>query len=138
MSHPETDPTHPQRTNRGAPSVFLRVLGAVFVALGFAWAHAFIGVVQEGAVTTFIGARTGVYALTYILSGVGMFLHARWAALAVAAWAVAAFSQLVYPPIPRASVPLMAQIAIALIALFWMLGLVFYVNRRTRMQRHDA
>ncbi len=93
---------------------------------------------QEGSVDTIIGARTGIYAVTYLLSGIGMFLHARWAALAVAAWAVTAFSQLFYPPIPRASVPLLAQLALALLCLLWMLGLVFYVNRRTRMQRHDA
>ena len=61
-----------------------------------------------------------------------MLLHARWAVFAVAAWAIVAFSQLVYPPIPRDQVPLGGQLALALIALFWMLGLVFFVRRRTR------
>jgi hypothetical protein len=61
-----------------------------------------------------------------------MLLHARWASYAVGAWGVVAFSQLVYPPIPRDQVPLGGQLALALIALFWMLGLFFYVRRKTR------
>ncbi len=124
----------------GAPprSVILRVLGVVFVLVGLAWVRSFADVVAADTLHTFEGARTGAYALTYLVAGVAMFLHLRWAALAAAAWGIVAFSQLFYPPIPRDQVPLLAQIALALLCLLWMLGLVFYVNRRTRMMTHDG
>lgn len=113
-------------------SIALIVIGVVFTAAGLAWAAAVPDQVRGGTLTGFDGIRTVLYALTYLGAGVGMLLHARWAPAAVGAWAVVAFSQLVYPPIPADRMPMLAQIALGLIALFWMLGLVFFVRHRTR------
>lgn len=115
-----------------ARSLALRILGALFIVLGVVWLPTALSHVTAGTAATFVGARSCAYAVTYIAAGAGMLLHARWAAFAVAAWGIVAFSQLVYPPIPRDQVPLGGQLALALIALFWMLGLVFFVRRRTR------
>ena len=130
-----TDPriaTMDTESSTARPSLALRILGAIFLILGVAWLPPAVSSLTDGTAATFVGARSCAYAVTYLAAGAGMLLHARWAVFAVAAWAIVAFSQLVYPPIPRDQVPLGGQLALALIALFWMLGLVFFVRRRTR------
>lgn len=113
-------------------SLVLRAIGILFLVLGAVWLPAAINGTSAGTLTTFEGARAWAYAATYLAAGVGMIAHARWAAYAVAAWGLVAFTQLFHPPIPRDRVPLAGQIALALIALFWMLGLFFFVLRKTR------
>ena len=113
-------------------SLALRAIGIIFLILGVVWLPAAVDQTSAGTLATFEGARAWAYAATYLAAGFGMLMHARWAAYAVAAWGLVAFTQLFYPPIPRDRVPLAGQIALALIALFWMLGLFFFVLRKTR------
>lgn len=113
-------------------SLILTVIGVLFVGFGLWWTPSFATVVRDGTLATFVGARTAGYVVTYLLAGIGMILHARWAVFAAAAWALLSFSQSIYPPIPRERVPLLAQVAIALISAVWMLGLVFFTYRKTR------
>ena len=124
-----TDPSEPPARSY---SLILRVIGILFLILGAVWLPAAIDQAGAGTLKTFEGARAWAYAATYLAAGVGMTVHARWAAYAVAAWGLVAFTQLFHPPIPRDRVPLAGQIALALIALFWMLGLFFFVLRKTR------
>ncbi len=119
-------------------SVILRVVGVGFALLGLAWARAFIGSVAAGGPASFEDWRAGAYALTYLLAGVGMVLHTRWAAVAAAAWGAVTLTQFFYPPIPRSQVPLLAQVAVGLIVIFWTVGLVFYIRRHTRSAPHNG
>ncbi len=119
-------------------SVILRVVGVGFALLGLAWTRAFIGSVAAGGPASFEDWRAGAYALTYLLAGVGMVLHTRWAAFAAAAWGLVTLTQFFYPPIPRSQVPLLAQVAVGLIVIFWTVGLVFYIRRHTRSAAHNG
>jgi len=125
-----------QHEQRGV-SVILLIIGAGFVLLGLAWGWEFIKVLTGGTLDTLEEWRGGAYAITYIAAGIGMLLHARWAAWAVGIWSLITVSQFIYPAAPREQVPLYAQVAVALIVLFWTLGLTFYVRRRTRAMHHN-
>jgi len=125
-----------QHEQRGV-SVILLIIGAGFVLLGLAWGWEFIKVLTGGTLDTLEEWRGGAYAITYVAAGIGMLLHARWAAWAVVIWSLITVSQFIYPPAPREEVPLYAQIAVALIVLFWTLGLTFYVRRRTHAVHHN-
>lgn len=134
----ELDMTEAQETQARRPlSVILILVGGAFVLVGLAWGRAFVGHIAAGTLTGFEEWRAGAYTITYLAAGVGMMLHTRWAPWAAAAWAVVTVSQFIYPPTPRDEVPLYAQIAVALIVLFWTLGLVSYVRRRTRPLEND-
>lgn len=127
----------PQRQSAGPGfSVILIIVGAGFVLLGLAWAWEFIKTLTAGTLDSFEEWRGGAYAVTYVAAGISMVLHARWAPWAVGAWSALTVSQFVYPAAPREQVPLYAQIAVALIVLFWTAGLTFYVRRRTRALHH--
>lgn len=119
-------------------SVILRVIGVGFALLGLAWARTFLGTLAAGGPASFEDWRAGAYALTYLLAGAGMVLRTRWAAVAAAAWGAVTLSQFFYPPIPRTQVPLLAQVAVGLIVIFWTVGLVFFIRRHTRSEPHNT
>jgi hypothetical protein len=135
----DTGSTHsPGQTATPGLSVILIIIGAGFALLGLAWGWEFLKTLRAGSLDSLEEWRAGAYALTYLAAGAGMVLHARWAAWAVAAWGAVTVSQFIYPPAPREQVPLFAQVAVALIVLFWTAGLTFYVRRRTRAVHHDS
>src|SRR5688500_18192470 len=132
MSDTDGPPHAPVEPAPRRRSLILTVIGFIFVGLGLWWIPSLLAVIRDGGLDTLVDARIAGYVVTYLLTGAGMILHARWTVFAAAAWAVVSFSQSIYPPIPREQVPLMAQVALALISLVWMLGLVFFTYRKTR------
>lgn len=132
----DMQPAEEQPAKRGVSAILI-VIGGGFILLGLVWGWEFTKTIVTGNLDSFEEWRAGAYAVTYLAAGIGMLLHTRWAAWAAAGWGAVTVSQFIYPPAPREQVPLLAQVAVALIVLFWTSGLTFYVRRRTRPLPHD-